>query len=64
MRARVHYVVCDRPGCTNTAPGARHAAWAITSAKNAGWTRTREFDDGRWYVRDYCPTHSPKERTP
>jgi hypothetical protein len=64
MRARVHHVVCDFEGsCPNVTPGARHARWAIADAARAGWTRVREYDDGRWYVRDYCPTHSPKEPT-
>lgn len=56
-RRRVHVVYCDAPACTAEAPGAVHAAWAITAAKNAGWARTRVLDDGRWYVRDYCTAH-------
>jgi hypothetical protein len=56
-RRRVHVVMCDVEGCPAQAPAALHAAWAITAAKRAGWARTRELVEGRWYARDYCPDH-------
>lgn len=56
-RRRVHAVYCDAAGCTEQAPPAIHAAWAITAAAKAGWQRTRVLEDGRWWARDYCPAH-------